>query len=154
MLLSDKWYTSKFLDFKDWSIIAKIQYFGYHLLPQGKNLIQLIKSKMNNFRLTTHDKYNGNFIIPKHMFNKLFNLPAPYLDFGTFRVKSGNKGNLLLVSQKNYNLTVTDLNFNKKLSYTNVISCSKELKIDRKNIVNCLIYKTSYKGYAFSIEST
>ena len=63
MLLSGKWYTSKFLDFKDWSIIAKIQYFGYHLLPQGKDLIKIIKSRMNNFRLTTNDKYNGNLII-------------------------------------------------------------------------------------------
>ena len=52
-LLSDIWYTTKFLDFKDGSIIAKLQYFGYHLIPQGRHLIQWIKSRINNFRLTT-----------------------------------------------------------------------------------------------------
>jgi len=74
------------------------------------------------------------------------------LDYGTFRIKKGTNGNLLLVPQNNIHLTVTDLNLNKKLSYSNIKTCATELKIDRKNIVNCLICKTSYKGYAFSIK--
>jgi hypothetical protein len=153
-LLSGKWYTTKYLDFKDWSIIAKLQFLGYHLLPEGRNLINLIKSRINNFRLTTNDKYNGNLIIPQNIFKHVFCLTAPYLDYGTFRVKKSINGNLLLVPQKNINLTVTNLNLKNKVSYTNLKACSKELNIDRDKIVHCLIYKTSYNGYTFFIEST
>lgn len=30
--------TKKFKDFRDWSIIVDIYYFGYHLIPEGKML--------------------------------------------------------------------------------------------------------------------
>jgi LAGLIDADG endonuclease len=151
LLMSSKWYTMKFLDFKDWTIITKLQFFGYHLLPQGQYLIKLIKSRINNFRLTTNDKFNGNLIIPQNLFNNVFSLTAPYLDYGTFRVRKGVNGKLGIVYQTKYSITVTNLN--KRMSYTSFISCATELKITRAKIVNCLINKISYKGYTFSINS-
>ena len=87
------------------------------------------------------------------MFNNLLYLYAPYSDYGSFRIKKSTNGNLILVSQKHFNLIVTDLNLNTRISFTNIKDCYTELKINRKNIVNCLIYKTSYKGYTFNIES-
>jgi hypothetical protein len=88
LLQSSNWYTKKYLDFKDWTIIAKLQYLGFHTLVEGQNLISLIKSRMNNFRLSTNIKFNGNLFIPQLVFNKVFSLPNPYLDYGTFRIKA------------------------------------------------------------------
>jgi LAGLIDADG endonuclease len=120
LLLSGDWYTQKFLDFKDWSILAKLQYFGYHNIPATMELINLIKSRMNNYRLTTDPDYKGKLIIPQSLFNKMFFLPSPYKDFGTFRVKPGSKGAQLLVHQVTYNFIATDLNSNKQISFSTV----------------------------------
>jgi len=72
--------TKKALDFKYWSIIVEITYYGYHTLLQGIELINLIKSNINNFRLKTdaiidHDEYK-NLIEKKR--NNLLSLPSPY----------------------------------------------------------------------------
>jgi len=83
-------------------------------------LIDLIKSRMNNYRLTTNSDYNGKLIIPQSLFNKIFFLPSPYKDFGTFRVKPGSKGAQNLVHQITYNFIATDLNSNKQISFSTV----------------------------------
>ena len=38
----------------DWSKIVKIYYYGYHTLSEGIELINLIKSQMNNYRLSSN----------------------------------------------------------------------------------------------------
>jgi len=162
LLQSGNWYTSKFLYFKDWSILAKLQYYEYQNLPQSKDLIQLIKSRMYNYRLSTHPKCNGHLIISQNKLKSVFSLPAPYLDYGILRGKKGIyiAGSLELVQQSTFNLIVTDprsfglaINLNTTKSYTNLDSCTIKLKIIRKQIVNCLIYKSSYKWYNFVIEN-
>jgi hypothetical protein len=114
-------------------------------------LINLIKSRMNNYRLTTDPDYNGKLIIPQSLFNKMFFLPSPYKDFGTFRVKPGSKGTQLLVHQVTYNFIATDLNSNKQISFSTVKDCVDTLKISRNRIVKCLINKSTFKGYSFAI---
>jgi len=52
---SDILKSKKFKDFKDWSILIDIYYLGYHLLPEGKLLINEIKKGWNNFRLPSND---------------------------------------------------------------------------------------------------
>jgi len=74
-------YTKKYFDFKDWSIIVNLYYLGYHLLPEGKSLITKIKTRMNNYRLTTNTSLTDkekfeNLDVEK---NKVFALTAPYL---------------------------------------------------------------------------
>jgi len=73
------WYTSKHLDFLDWSIIVDLNAQGYHLLPEGAALILLIKSRMNNFRLSTNSEFNGKLVIDNKLIQNVYNLPAPYL---------------------------------------------------------------------------
>lgn len=151
LLQSSNWYTKKYLDFKDWTIIAKLQYLGFHTLVEGQNLISLIKSRMNNFRLSTNIKFNGNLFIPQLVFNKVFSLPNPYLDYGTFRIKANSFN---IVQQNGFSLVVTNLNSNQKKTYSKLSDCIKELKINKIQIINCLTNKTSYQGYTFSIKST
>jgi len=130
-------------------------------------LIDLIKSRMNNYRLTTNSDYNGKLIIPQSLFNKIFFLPSPYKDFGTFRVKPGSKGAQNLVHQITYNFIATDLNSNKQISFSTVKDlpllpitlrsrrrgrdCVDTLKISRNRIVKCLINKSTFKGFSFAI---
>lgn len=151
LLQSANWYTKKYLDFKDWSIIARLQYLGFHRLVEGQNLISLIKSRMNNFRLSTNLKFKGNLFIPQLVFNKVFSLPNPYLDYGTFRIKANT---LNIVQQNGFSLVVTNLNSNHKKIYSKLSDCINELKINKIQIITCLTNKTSYQGYTFSIEST
>jgi hypothetical protein len=51
-LYSNLMLTKKSKDFVDWSKIVKIYYYGYHTLSEGIELINLIKSQMNNYRLS------------------------------------------------------------------------------------------------------
>jgi len=142
-----EWHTKKFLDFKDWCIIAKLQFFGYHLLPEGKHLINLIKTRMNNYRLSTNLKYNTDIIISESQINDIFSLPAPYTDHGKFRTRTGTFN---LVPQSEFKFNVIDLN-NKTITYSSIKKCSKNLKIKNETIVRCLIDKTTYNGYTFLV---
>lgn len=49
---------NKSLDFKDWEIIVNLYYLGNHSLPEGKCLINKIKSRMNNYRLSNNKYLN------------------------------------------------------------------------------------------------
>lgn len=72
--------TKKSLDFEDWSMIVKITYSGYHTLDEGKELIHLIKSNMNNFRLNPDflTNYDKNKALMEQKLNYLLSLPSPY----------------------------------------------------------------------------
>ena len=79
-IFSEGMLTKKSLDFTDWSIIVKITYYGYHTLSEGKELINLIKSNINSFRLKPDsilaDCENKDLVQEK--LNNLFSLPSPY----------------------------------------------------------------------------
>jgi hypothetical protein len=64
-------------------MIVKITYYGYHTLDEGKELIYLIKSNMNNFRLNPYflTNYDQNKALIEQKLNYLLSLPTPYLLF-------------------------------------------------------------------------
>ena len=68
--------SKKKLDYLDWSIIVKLKYLGYHTLPEGKELIINLKSRMNNNRLSTN--LQNSLIIDENQIAKVFSLPSPY----------------------------------------------------------------------------
>lgn len=91
LFLNLTWYTKKRFDFIDWVVITKLNYYGYHLLPEGKALIKRISNGMNNFRLSTFSGTRKNtnkeeivydMNLEDHI-SKVFSLPAPY------KVKNG-----------------------------------------------------------------
>lgn len=151
-LYSNFMLTKKSLDFKDWSNIVKIYYYGYHNLSEGIELINLIKSQINNYRLSSNSaiKIDKNIILAgsADKLNYLFSLPSPY------EIKNGIRfirGTDKLVSEK-LNIIVEDIKGN--IQYFNSITdCSLKINISRKIIKNCLITGTSYKGYTFKFDS-
>ena len=46
--------SKKIKDFNDWCILVNIFYFGYHTIPEGVSVINEIRSRWNNFRLSTY----------------------------------------------------------------------------------------------------
>ena len=61
-------------------MIVKITYYGYHTLDKGKELINLIKPNMNNFRLNPDflTNYAQNKVLIEEKLNYLLSLPSPY----------------------------------------------------------------------------
>jgi len=147
-LYIDSMLTKKFLDFSDWSIIVKIYYYGYHNLPEGVELINLIKSQMNNYRLSSNSsvKFENSIILEK--LNSLLSLPSPYEIKNNIRfIRDTEK----LVSEK-LNIIVEDAKGNKQY-YASIVECSKQISISRKTIKDCLITGISYKGYIFKFDT-
>nr|QDG01226.1 LAGLIDADG endonuclease [Scytalidium sp.] len=140
--------TKKSLDFVDWSNIVKIYYYGYHTLSEGIELINLIKSQMNNYRLSSNSaiKIDQNIILEK--LNYIFSLPSPYEIKNNIRFIRGTDK---LVSEK-LNIIVEDINGN--IQYFNSIwDCSLQINISRKIIKNCLITGRPYKDYTFKFDT-
>lgn len=139
--------TKKSQYFKDWSIIVNITYLGYHTLSEGKELILLIRSNMNNYRLNNDlDIDNEKLIQEKLKF--LLSLPSPY------EVKNGIlffKGTDKLVS-KNTKIEVID-NDGKVLYFSSISECSLNLNISSKLVKDCLINGTSYKNYTLKFNT-
>jgi hypothetical protein len=48
------WRSKKYLDYCDWKLILALITKGLHYLPEGINLIEIISSQMNNYRLSTY----------------------------------------------------------------------------------------------------
>jgi len=142
--------TKKSLDFEDWSIIVKITYYGYHTLDEGKELIHLIKSNMNNFRLNPDflTNYDQNKALIEQKLNYLLSLPSPY------EVKEGIlflRGTDKLVS-KFFKIKVE--NTNGKIQYfTSISECSLNLNIPSKIIKNCLLSGLHHKNYTIKFDT-
>ena len=151
-LYSNSMLTKKSLDFIDWSYIVKIYYYGYHNLSEGIELINLIKSQINNYRLSNSKlnnnssiKVNQNIIIEK--LNYLFSLPSPYEIKNNIRFIRGTNN---LVSES-LRIIVEDSKGNIQY-YNSITDCSLQINISRKTIKNYLIIGTSYKGYTFKFD--
>jgi cytochrome c oxidase subunit 3 len=85
-------HTQKLKDFNYWSILVNLNYLGYHLLPEGIEVINLLKSRMNYFRLSTYERVPVAYStradsldkIPQPVINidekleKLLTLASPY----------------------------------------------------------------------------
>lgn len=143
--------SKKLKDFKDWSILVNIYYYGYHLLPEGKTLINLIKNRWNNFRLSTSERMNNTNLTCsafevtfENKVKNLFLLAAPYeIKYGLRFIRGTNK----LVSEKLKIISID--NFNNKSIFSSLSECSKSLQIDRSKIKNCLLTGEIYKNYKF-----
>lgn len=143
--------SKKLKDFNDWSILVNINYFGYHLIPEGKIIITEIKNRWNNFRLSNSDKLNkkNNLITEsdfefKNKLNNLFSLPTPYvIKNGVRFIRGTNK----LVSEKVKFVSIDNLN--NKVFFSSLTECSKTLYINRSIIKNCLLTGDTYKKYKF-----
>ena len=77
-------YSKKKLDFNDWAIIVKLYYFGYHLLPSGKSLIEKLKTRMktakqfsSNSSISISESNLTDSILEQEIEQVLI-LPAPY----------------------------------------------------------------------------
>lgn len=137
----------KLKDFKDWSIIVNLYYYGYHLLPEGLYLINAIKSCMNNYRLSNNKVKSiesQREIESKR--NDLYRNPSPY------EIKNGVRylrGTDTLVSEKLRIISID--NFNNELVFTSISECSKALQVERTIIKKCLLTGESYKSYKFAV---
>jgi len=122
-------------------------YKGYHTLPEGKIIFDLIKSKINKNRLTSNTNLNNEISILdiESLLHKLSLLDSPY------EIKKGiryYKNTTKLVSEA-VNITVINSSNNNRVIYKSISDCAKELQISRRNIRNCLETGKSYKGYSF-----
>ena len=142
--------TKKSLDFKDWSIIVEITYYGYHTLLEGIELINLIKSNMNNFRLNNDSNlnYSENTNLIEKKWNHLLSLPSPYvIKNGILFIRDTDK----LVS-KFFKIRVEDTK-GKVQYFSSITECSLNLNIPSKRIKNCLISGNPYKSYIFKFDT-
>lgn len=85
-------HSKKELDYSDWKSIGQLKNLGLHYLAEGKKLIELILSQMNNNRLSN----SGNKTVDKDYIasevNRLLNGPSNYeIIKGRIFIKSLNK---------------------------------------------------------------
>ena len=145
-----KWQSKKQLDFADWSIIVKLLYFGYHLYPEGIELLKMLKSRMNNFRLSSNPK--GFYVeIPQELIDSVFALPVFYEAYGVLRVKVNTDTvvtKIKVIEVYGPNSLLID-------NFTKFADCAKfaaTLKISKTDILNGLKFnfnKSHVKGYTF-----
>ena len=142
--------TKKSLDFEHWSMIVNITYYGYHTLDKGKELIHLIKSNMNNFRLNPDfiTNYDQNKALMEEKLNYLLSLPSPYeKKEGILFLRGTDK----LVS-KFFKIKVEDTN-GKVQYFTSISDCSLNLNIPSKTIKICLMSGIPYKIYTIKFDT-
>lgn len=141
-------YTKKSKDFEDWSIIVNLYYLGYHLLPEGKSLIFKLKSRMNNFRLTSNINNISEFINLNEEIFSVFAMPSPYEIKNGVRIQSGTDKWI----SESLSIIVIDKSGN-KLYFDSLSKCSEALNISRTKIKSCIISGNFYKNYIFKINN-
>lgn len=73
-----KFYTFKYFDFCFWCKIVDLYYLGYHLLSEGQNLINEIKSYLNKGKLFAENYKEHSDSINIKM-TQLLTKPSPYI---------------------------------------------------------------------------
>lgn len=58
-------FSKKELDFKDWQIVTQLKFKDKHLTPEGREVINYICNRMNNYRLSTNLNSNNTLTIQK-----------------------------------------------------------------------------------------
>jgi len=135
-------HTNKYLDFCNWSYIVNLYYLGYHLTPEGKDLITEIKSVMNKRRLINNKNINTKV-------TNILNNPFPYIIENGKRYKR-IKGNKMLKARNNKIIVINTIN-NKESIYESISEVARTIKISRKKIISLLDTRLIYKNYIFSL---
>jgi hypothetical protein len=143
-----KFYTKKYLDFKDWSVIVNLCYLGYHLLPEGKSLINKLKSQMNNYRLFNNPESAKIYQKLEEEINKVFSIKSPYEIKNGVRIYRGTNN---WVSESNRILAIDNLE--NILHFDSISKCSLSLRISRSKIKDCIINNKSYKNFTFKLDN-
>lgn len=141
-------HTKKYLDFCNWCYIVDFYYWGYHLIPVGKDLILEIKSIMNKGRLINRNKnLNKEDMIIK--INNLLNKPSPYVIKNDKRKKRIQENKT--VYRKYKKITVLNTTNNKESIFKNITEVTRTLKISNVKIKSILNTGLVYKNYIFYI---
>jgi hypothetical protein len=138
-------WTKKGLDFKAWSNLVRIYYFGYHTTTEGSCLFNEIKSSMNNFRLSTNKfKVKIDEAIIQDKLSNLFSKPPVYDIRNGIRFLAGTD---VLVTER-LKIVVVDSEGNKSI-FPSINSASIALNLGRKTIKDCILSNKEYKGLTF-----
>ena len=138
-------YSKKGLDFADWAICVRVYFSGRHTLQEGKELIALLRSRMNNNRLSTNPDNKRDLVIPQERIDGVFNLSAPY------EVRKGARdfsGSNKLVPES-FPVYVSHPDGLTSL-YPSLSQCALAMGISRNPIRKYLDSGTPYNGYFFS----
>ena len=137
---------------------------GYHLLPQGKLIINKIKSSWNNKRLTTYIK-SSNAIPSENLNVKLNNnkpdnldgqinkaLQALYLVPSPYEIRNGVRfirgtDNLARYATQKLKIKVINGFLNKEYFFSSISECGKILELDRTKIKKSILTGEPYKNY-------
>jgi len=132
-------------DFEDWLICVEIYFSGRHTLAEGEALILLLKSRMNNNRLSTNPLNQKDLLISQANIEAVFKLPAPY------EVRNGTRyitGTDQLVSESfPVFVTFPDGSIS---SFSSLSKCALALGISRKPVRKYLDTGTPYKNHFFT----
>jgi len=137
--------SKKGLDFADWAICVRIFFSGRHILQEGKELIALLRSRMNNNRLSTNPNNKRDLVISQERIDGVFNLPAPYeVRKGARYISGSNK-----LVPESFPVYVSHLDGSTHL-YPSLSQCAPAMGFSRSTIRKFLDTGTPYKGFFFS----
>jgi len=120
----------------------------YYLLPEGKSLINKIKFRLNNFRLSSNTSLTKeeNFEDLSIDTKKVFALKA------TYKIKNGiiiHSEPKKWVSDKIKVITIDNLG--NEIFFDNILECSLSLKISKDIVKDCIVKGKSYKNFTFKL---
>lgn len=135
------WRSKKELDFQDWVAIFKLKERGHHYQEEGKNILNLIISQMNNNRLSSNQDENLPIVGREQLYleiNKLLNGPS--------NIEVKEEGRLFIKSLNRFytgsGKTEVQIISNKGLvfkTFTSLSDCAKFLGISQPTAKNRLI---------------
>lgn len=139
------WRSKKYLDYCDWKLILAIITKGLHYLPEGVNLIEIISSQMNNYRLSTY--------LPQVQFTSYQKEVEELLKLSSnYEIRNGKLFILSLdkfrVDNEAVSIELLDvISFAVIKSFNSISDCAKYLKLARSTVNN-----RALKGKSFIFE--
>lgn len=139
------WRSKKYLDYCDWKLILAIITKGFHYLPEGVNLIEIISSQMNNYRLSTYLPQIQKISYEKEV-GELLNLPSNYvIKNGKLFIKSLDR---FKVDNEAVSIQLLDVVSSATIkSFSSISDCAKFLKLARSTVNN-----RALRGKSFLLE--
>jgi hypothetical protein len=131
-------------DCLDWAICVEVYFTGRHTLQKGKDLILLLRSRMNNNRLSTNLINQKDLLISQANIEAVFKLPAPYEVRGGARYISGT--NKLVPEPFPIYVKFPD---GLVTTYPSLSQCASALGISRRPVKKNLDTGTPYNGFFF-----
>ena len=139
---SQQWYGKKYLDFTDFKTILSLKEKGHHYSKQGKDLIDLILSQMNNKRLSTSNQPIVNRDELDLRIQTFWNKPSN-LELRENRVWIISEGRLQSEGGKSKALELLDDLGNLVKTFKSISECGKYLSISPTS-VSRLIKKADF----------